>query len=148
MLSKYYLVIETICYSNCIVRDSHVFNNHVIFISHRAQCMCCTMKSGEAIYVHPNDCFKINVLSLNFLLIHLPNDLFNHCEDAVSEKVLLVTACLLSSYHVVAELSKLNSYSYNCQFVAPTTLPSDAKRFYSIDLQESKHFIFNASLGS
>lgn len=53
MLNKYYLVIETICYSNHIVRDSHVFNNHLIFISCRAQYVYCTKKSGETIYVRP-----------------------------------------------------------------------------------------------
>lgn len=53
MLNKYNLVIENICSFNCTVRNSHVFNSHLIFISYRAQCMYFTMKSGEAIYVHP-----------------------------------------------------------------------------------------------
>lgn len=42
----------------------------------------------------PNGYFKINVLGLTSLLIHLPNDLFTHCTGAVSEGVMLVTACL------------------------------------------------------
>lgn len=50
MLNKYYLVIETTCYSNHIVKDSRVFNNHPIFISLKEQCMYCTMRRREAIY--------------------------------------------------------------------------------------------------
>lgn len=41
-----------------------------------------------------DDYFKINVLGLTFLLIHLPNDLFTHYAGAVSEGVMLRTACL------------------------------------------------------
>ena len=50
MLNKYYLVIETICYSNHIVKDSRVFNKHPIFISSSEQCTFCTMRRMEAIY--------------------------------------------------------------------------------------------------
>lgn len=109
MLNKYYLVIKTICHASCIVKDSHVFNNHLIFILYREQCMYCTMKSGEAIYAAPNNYFKINVLGLTFLLIHLPNDLFTHCEGTVSEGAMLVTACLpefLSCWTLIAQVEQ------------------------------------------
>lgn len=76
----------------------------------------------------PSDYFKINVLGLTFLLIHLPNDLFTQCIGAVSEGDLLVTVCLPEFYHVVLELPELNRLQLlpvNCSLC-----PSNTKKFY------------------
>lgn len=76
----------------------------------------------------PSDYFKINVLGLTFLLIHLPNDLFTQCIGAVSEGDLLVTVCLPEFYHVVLELPELNRLQLlpvNCSLC-----PSNTKTFY------------------
>lgn len=147
MLNKYYLVIKTICYSNCVVKASHVFNNHLIFISYREQCMYCTMKSGEAIYATPNNYFKINVLGLTFLQIHLPNDLFTHCVRTVSEGVMLVTACLpefLSCCTLIAQVEQwLLLLPINLHF--SHVMPRD---FIELIGRNANISIFNGSPGS
>lgn len=141
MLNKYYLIIKTICYSYCIVKDSHVFNNHLIFVSYRAQCMYCTMKSGEAIYVCPKWFFQNKCIGFDFPTDPPTNDLFTDCVGAVSEGVMIVNS--LSSW-------VLTVLYLNCPVeqwllplpVKPSLFPHDVERFYWIDWQECKHFYF------